>query len=107
MKRKADGMIAALLFPLLCAAVLVVMYSTGGMRSSFLLDLETVIFGVLLVVNIPLSVVSLVMTVKKRFSKKVTGWVVALSIINILISLVLWAVVLLIFGVFALTWVQN
>ena len=92
---------------LMLAVLLAILYVSGGLRGSLLLDLETAIYIVLLAVNIPLSVVCLIMAAKKRFSKKVTGWIVALSILNILVSLLLWAVTLLILGMFALTWAQK
>ena len=92
---------------LMLAVLLAILYVSGGLRGSLLLDLETAIYVVLLAVNIPLSVVCLIMAAKKCFSKKVTGWIVALSILNILVSLLLWAVTLLILGVFALTWAQK
>ena len=92
---------------LMLAVLLAILYVSGGLRGSLLLDMETAIYIVLLAVNIPLSVGCLIMAAKKRFSKKVTGWIVALSILNILVSLLLWAVMLLILGVFALTWAQK
>ena len=92
---------------LMLAVLLVILYVSGGMRGSLLLDLETAIYIVLLAVNIPLSVVCLILAAKKRFSKGITAWIVTLSVVNILISLLVGAAVLLVGGMIALVFMQK
>lgn len=92
---------------LMLAVLLAVLNISGGMRGSLLLDMETAIYIVLLAVNIPVSVVCLVLAAKKRFSKGITIWIVTLSVVNILISLLVWAAVLLIGGMIALAFIKK
>jgi hypothetical protein len=92
---------------LMLAVLLAVLNISGGMRGSLLLDMETAIYIVLLAVNIPLSVVCLILAAKKRFSKGITAWIVTLSVVNILISLLVWAAVLLVGGMIALAFMQK
>ena len=92
---------------LMLAVLLAILYVSGGLRGSLLLDMETAIYIVLLAVNIPLSVGCLILAANKRFSKGMTAWIVTLSVVNILISLLVWAVVLLIGGMIALTFKQT
>ena len=92
---------------LMLAVLLAILYVSGGLRGSLLLDMETAIYIVLLAVNIPLSVVCLILAAKKRFSKGITVWIVTLSVVNILISLLVWAAVLLIGGMIALAFIKK